>query len=219
MADGKLWLLTDQAESWRSYEAWLKRWMPTPRAIKHRLIDLHRSEDSLRRKLGAANLEGLNPQCDRLLVLMDWEDDVRDPEIRTERGRATEAVRRWLCERLDLVKPQVQAFLVPPTTEAWYLLLAHDNDMLRDQLDAFGHRKRSLDLNKLITARWLHATHVGAPAPLKEDVDRVLGVARSGRKKMLTDVIVKHVGEHPPADLEALPPCLRGLARWLDAWP
>jgi hypothetical protein len=220
MAEGTLWLLTDQTASAAPYVAWVRRRMVRARRVVHQHVGQLPIRRPVRQMLSQLQLSTFDPAADRILLVLDWEDDAADPAVRSARGRATQDARDVLADRFEVEAERVQAYLVPPTTEGWYLLVARQDPDLRRLLLA-GDRVNQGRFDVVLEKRWEFACRFGAAAPTVEEVYACLGGAgRPGRKKALAGQVAGHLGSSDATlvEVEALPPCLKGIARWLAEW-
>lgn len=220
MASGTLWLVSDQTTTAVVYVAWLESLVPDGVAVRHLPIDRH-GPSSMPSKLGRLTLQGFRAEDDRVLIVQDWEDDWESNDEKPPRAPmrlAVQAARNVFETRYGLAElDRIRAFLIPPTTEGWYLLLAEVDPAIRGILTSVCNATK---LQAMISRRLSHARDPhSTPPPPKDDVNSLLQVRHDLPKRQLAERIAAQLAQPKATATPSSAPCLTSIADWLASWP
>lgn len=218
-----LWVVTDQTATSTVYVSYVRRHAGRL-SVQHEhmpLID-GRTRDPAQRAREAAEDLRHKPRfdpADGVLVLMDWENDLLDPQIRTKREQDRQRIARAFVEGSGVPEAwQVHVRLVPPTTEGLYLLWMDEFEAVDAVVRSHIKTARAKRLSELVAKRARYA-HTGSPpdCPTMRDINLRLGSARArgrrGPKSSLADDVA-HALTHTVSTVPKAP-CLQELDAWV----
>jgi hypothetical protein len=204
----RLWLVSDQKESYQVYVAFFRHLVGTQVQVRHRFADqgtlLLRPDKTVQ-----SLIRGPCRATDYFVLLADTEDHQPDGIKRSR--RALERVRRALAKH-GVERSRVHIVLVPPCTEAVYLL--HD-DLLAVVVRELGAAFSVQDHRRL---RGLATGRRQQRVPPKADLDRLFRFKVPRRKRVLAEsaaAVVTSWDSLPSICSELA--CLRSCLDWAGA--
>ena len=185
----KVWLATDQTKTSVVYIEILRGLLPRSVGVSVREFALIPYQRSVGPSVGSlvTGMGGFDPKRDRVLVVHDWENDRTDEQDRSRRERVCVRIRALLERKLGVEPHQVWVWLVPPTTEGLYFMLAElgFTAVRKCLADVPDRDVKRLGAQRMAVAR---APSGPAPGPRKLELDQMLCL-RGPRKVRLAEQV------------------------------
>ena len=197
-----VWLATDQTETAVVYRALLRGLLPREVGLRQVTFKLVTSRASAGPWVGrlAGLVDGFDPVRDVLIIVHDWEEDREAPEANRRRREVRRNITELVQRHLGLSARQIQFFLMPPTTESLYFLLAHLGfPSVKDRLlRCDGVRDRDIvgiGVQRLAVAADPHGDAVGPSRDVLRQTLGLTGVRKTRLARSFADAIERDLGE------------------------